>query len=375
MSQVITRHRLRSTGKLLLALILLGTGFQNVVVAQVIIRGGGKVYDGLGIPVRPYSTFPSLIRCPDGSLLCYDRRSTDSGRTWNRSGKFGFPLGDATHPYRGLTTTLSDGTILIFGRYTQPHERRPDVFVTELFRSGDNFTSYGGPIRAQFHVPHVVPGTDEYGQPANGPFLEQSIVELPNGDLLATMWGWLTQDRAPVDYPDRWARWQLKKSRALLVKSQDRGLNWHYVSTIASDPQVGPEGFRLPTLGLLSDGQLLSVMRNGDGGQPLWSTRSTDGGHTWEPLDRIDVDAGTVSLLVLADGTVLIAFGRPELHTLGSSDGGRTWDIEHRGDLGTQSTAAFTGRVAMIETSPGHVLAVYNDVTELTARLLRVTRQ
>ncbi len=100
MSQVIARHRLRSTGKLLLALILLGTGFQNVGGAQVIIRGGGKVYDGLGIPVRPYSTFPSLIKCPDGSLLCYDRRSTDSGRTWNRSGKFGFPLGDATHHTR-----------------------------------------------------------------------------------------------------------------------------------------------------------------------------------------------------------------------------------------------------------------------------------
>jgi hypothetical protein len=51
--------------------------------AQVIIRGGGKTYDGAGIPIRPYSTFPSLIRCRDGSVLCYDLRSSDGGLTWS----------------------------------------------------------------------------------------------------------------------------------------------------------------------------------------------------------------------------------------------------------------------------------------------------
>ena len=135
------------------------------------------------------------------------------------------------------------------------------------------------------------------------------------------------------------------------------------------------EGFRLPTLGLLPDGTLLSVMRNGDGAQPLWSSRSTDGGRTWTDVQKIDVKAGTVSLLILSDGTALIAYGRPGLHILGSTDGGKTWDFANRADLGTLSSVAFTGRVAMIETSPGQVLAVYNDVTRLTGRILTITHE
>ena len=347
----------------------------GVCQAEVIIRGGGKTRDREGMRIRRYSTFPSLIRCRDGSVLCYDLRSSDGGRTWSRAEEFGFPLSDATRPRRGATTTLSDGTILVFGRYTQPHEREKDVFVTELFRSRDNFVSYDGPQRARISVPHVVSGTDEYGQPVHGPFFEQSIVEMPDGGLLATMWGWFQQDQTRVDYPARWDKWQLKKSRAFLIHSKDQGLTWHYVGTIASRPEIGMEGFRLPTLGLLPDGTLLSVVRNGDGGQPLWSSRSTDEGRTWTDVQKIDVKAGTVSLLVLSDGTALIAYGRPGLHILGSTDGGKTWDFANRADLGTISSAAFTGRVAMIETSPGQVLAVYNDVTGLTGRILTITNK
>jgi len=151
------------------AMLVTGLCPPGVCQAQVIIRGGGKTYDRAGIRIRPYSTFPSLIQYPDDSVLCYDLRSSDGGRTWNRGGNFGFPLGDATRPCRGSTTTLSDGTILVFGRYTWPHEREKEVFVTELFRSRENFASYDGPQRARISIPHAVPGTDEYGQPAHWP--------------------------------------------------------------------------------------------------------------------------------------------------------------------------------------------------------------
>ena len=51
-------------------------------LGQVIIQGGGEVYDGKGTHVRSYSTFPSLIRLKDGTLLSYDMASTDGGRSW-----------------------------------------------------------------------------------------------------------------------------------------------------------------------------------------------------------------------------------------------------------------------------------------------------
>ena len=88
--------------------------------------------------------------------------------------------------------------------------------------------------------------------------------------MLACMCGWFESDQTPSGYPDRWKKWQLRKSRSLLVRSKDRGDTWHYVATIAADPNVGLEGFRLPSLGLLPDGELLCLMRNGDGAKPLW---------------------------------------------------------------------------------------------------------
>lgn len=346
-----------------------------VLLTAAVAQAGVTITKSARIPVRDYSTFPSLIKCPDGSVLCYDLRSTDEGQTWQRAGDFGFPLSDATRPYRGANTTLGDGTILLIGRYTRKHEWEKDVYVTELYRSSDNFASYGGPARANMHVPNIAPGTDEYEQPVHGPFFEHSIVEMPGGELLATMWGWFRQDQTPVDYPDRWHNWKLKKSRVFLVKSKDKGLNWHYVSTIACDPNVGPEGFRTPSLVLLRNGELLCLMCNGDGGKPLWLSRSQDGGNTWGSLEKVDVSAGYGDLLVLSDGALLLTYGRPGLYVVASADSGRTWSKAPETLYWmTRSSAAYTGHAALAEVKPGTVLCVYNDMTSLHARIFTVTR-
>ena len=71
-----------------------------------------------------------------------------------------------------------------------------------------------------------------------------------------------------------------QKSRVFLVGSKDGSDTWHYVTTVASDPDVGPEGFRFPGLVRLPDGELLCLMRNGDGAMPLWLSRSKDNGMT-----------------------------------------------------------------------------------------------
>ena len=81
--------------------------------AEVKITGGGQYKDRKGIHVRTYSTFPSLVRLAEGTLLCYDMASKDRGRTWSRYQNFGFPLSDATKPRRGSITTLKDGTVLL----------------------------------------------------------------------------------------------------------------------------------------------------------------------------------------------------------------------------------------------------------------------
>jgi len=342
---------------------------------QIKISGGGRYADGKGIGVRGYSTFPSLIRFTGGTLLCYDRVSKDGGRTWARHRDFSFPLADATRPRRGASVTLKNGTILLVGRYARKHEREAGVYVAEVYRSTDDFASYSGPKRGLIHVPNVVAGTDQYGQPVGGPIFEHSIVELPNGDLVAGMWGWFAEDQTPVDYPDRWKKWRLKKSRVLLVKSTDGGDTWRYVTTVASDPDLGPEGFRFPGLALLPSGELLCLMRNGDGAMPLWLGRSKDGGLTWSKPEKIDVGAAYGDLLILSDGTVLLVYGKPGLWVIASTDGGRTWDLKNRAAIGTRSSVAFIGRAVMAETSPRRVVCVYHDRMDLHARILTISRQ
>jgi len=342
--------------------------------AQVKITGGGEYKDRKGISVRAYSTFPSLVRLGNETLLCYDMASRDGGQTWSRYQSFGFPLSDATRAGRGPIVTLKDGTVLLAGRYTSKHERDPDVYVAEVYRSRNHFESYGGPKRALIHIPNVASGTDEYGMPTAGPFFERSIVELPDGDLLACMWGWFESDRTPSGYPDRWKKWQLKKSRVLLVRSKDRGDTWHYVTTIAADPDAGPEGFRLPSLGLLPDGELLCLMRNGDGAMPLWLTRARGDYTEWEPPEKIDAPAVYGELLVLSDSVVLLVYGKP-LYVMASSDGGRTWDSEQKMNIGTRTGMAFVGRATLAEVAPGKVVCVYNDVLDLHARVLTITKE
>ncbi len=362
---------MRRVSRVLLVFFASWIVIANVAVAQVKITGGGKYKDRKGIHVRAYSTFPSLVRLAEGTLLCYDMSSRDGGRTWSRYRKFGFPLSDATRPRRGSITTLKDGTVLLVGRYTHRHERDPNVYVAEIYRSRNHFAGYTGPKRALIHIPNAVAGTDEYGMPVSGPFLEQSIVELPEGDLLACMWGWFESDRTPSGYPDRWKTFRLKKSRTLLIRSRDRGNTWHYVATVAANPNAGPEGFRLPSLGLLPDGQLLCLMRNGDGGRPLWLSRSRGDYSKWEKPKQIDAPAVHGQLLVLSSGTVLLVYGKP-LYVMASHDGGRTWDTKRKMNIGTRTGQAFIGRAALAEVSPGKVVCVYNDVLDLHARMLTV---
>ena len=345
----------------------------NMAAAQLKITGGGEYKDQKGIHVRAYSTFPSLVRLAEGTLLCYDMASKDGGQTWRRHREFGFPLSDATRRRRGSITTLTDGTVLVVGRYTHRHERDPNVYVAEVYRSRNHFAGYTGPKRALIHIPQVAAGTDEYGMPVSGPFLEQTIIELPNGDLVACMWGWFEGDQTPSGYPDRWEKWQLKKCRTLLIRSQDRGDTWHYVATIAADPDPGLEGFRLPSLGLLPNGQLLCLMRNGDGDTPLWLSRSGGDYSQWEQPRQLAAGAVHGQLLVLSDGTVLLVYGKP-LYVMASNDGGKTWDTKHQMNIGTRTGQAFIGRAALAEVSPGKVVCVYNDVLDLHARVLTVTK-
>ena len=100
---------------------------------------------------------------------------------------------------------------------------------------------------------------------------------MPNGDLLTTMYPRFKGDTSPAAYMP-----SMKKTRAVLIRSRDRGATWSYLSTVAVDAGVGTEGFTEPVLGRVAQGdhagRLICLMRTG---RDLHEAHSDDHGTTW----------------------------------------------------------------------------------------------
>jgi hypothetical protein len=127
-----------------------------------------------------------------------------------------------------------------------------------------------------------MPGTnfkgssDDGGRPHEAMRIHRRVVELPNGDLLTTLYGWMEGDNAFSGYMTT-----MRKTRVMLLKSTNKGKHWELVSTIAAG-DVGTEGFNESVLARVSRGRhagrLICQMRTGN---ELYEAMSEDNGLTW----------------------------------------------------------------------------------------------
>lgn len=116
----------------------------------------------------------------------------------------------------------------------------------------------------------------------------------------------------------------------LCLESRDRGHTWEEISVVARGAGTANEGFDETGAVKLKDGRFYCVMRTGDVFHHVWST---DGGKTWtqpEPMRLIDSDhrprKAWPVLKVLADGTLVLAYGRPGKHVIFDPSGtGTQW--------------------------------------------------
>ena len=254
---------------------------------------------------------PFLFCAADGTLLCqaqfgsgqepfrskpkmvYPIRlgmniSRDGGATWA-------PLvrekGHDDVNLEGSAITLSDGTIYMLDTYVVPGAQ-PDHGVAEVWKSHDSFRTWEGPTTADVYLPAVefAGSTDDYGRGHQAAVrLHRSIIALPNGDLLATIYGRFAGDTAPSAYMPT-----MMKGRCVLIRSRDRGASWAYLSTVAVDGGVGTEGFGEPVMARVSQGahagRLICLMRTG---RDLYGAHSDDDGATWSravPVDFPGID-------------------------------------------------------------------------------------
>ena len=143
-----------------------------------------------------------------------------------------------------------------------------------------------------------------------------------------------TLEEAAADYREG-------EDRIYILKSEDSGRTWDYVSNLAADDHIlrkkGCEGFCEPTMTVMPDGSFLMVMRMGTSAEPwipptpCYYTRSTDNGRTWSYPKVFDQMGVYPQLLTLGCGVTLSTYGRPKYHLRATADpSGKTWEAPVR---------------------------------------------
>lgn len=206
--------------------------------------------------------------------------SRDNGNTWN---EFAFPAGDNGVNIEGGVIQLRDGTILALETYVTPG-KKADEGEGLLYYSNDDWRTLQGPVPMKFNIPNAefYNSSDDGGRPHNAMRLHRRILELPNGDLLTTIYGFQKGDDEPSGYTPT-----MKKTRVMLFRSKDKGRNWDFVATVAAG-NVGTEGFGEPVIARVSKGKragrLIAFIRTG---RDLYKTFSDDEGKTWKKAEPI----------------------------------------------------------------------------------------
>lgn len=176
--------------------------------------------------------------------------------------------------------------------------------------NGETWTTTEGKLVTSLPMKCIAAGS------GRGGFAFTWVLRMEDGTLGAALYGYYATDT---------------KYRTIWARSIDGGANWSVVSTVAYDPNVGPEGYCEPTVARVADGSLLCVMRIGSY-KPLFQCRSFDDGKTWSEPEMLPGPAPELThsvlpaLRPLPDGKLVLSYGRPDTRMLLSADGaGRSW--------------------------------------------------
>lgn len=330
----------------LVVVLFLGlVGFAIAGRAYVSPRRGHR----LAVTIAKQSTilygvsYPSFFKYPDGTLVVRDVFSTDGGKVWKKCQPA--PAGLDV----GAFGRLSDGTALVLGLTTEWVE--DDKFRGRRWVSRDNVQSWDGPLETILHIPSAACSKDTDGK-QYGPRIYGSVIELPEGDLLASMYGYFEVDTVPVATSTGEPK-KDRKCRTFVVKSTDGGATWDYLATVAYNPQLDEEGFCEPSMVVLANNQILCVMR---AGAEIYQCRSSDWGRTWNEPEPLGISGVEPHLCLTDSGILACAYGRPGTHVIFDATGtGEVW-----GARLTAFDGSSNGHTSLEEIAPGVLLCVYD---------------
>jgi hypothetical protein len=293
---------------------------------------------------------PWVCRMSDGSLVVSDYVSRDDGRTWV----------ETLHPLGGMACIgCRDGTDMVFPIFS---ERVSDgVFQATAQRSPDGWRTVEE-VPITFRVPQTNASMGEDGI-VRGPGLSHGVVRLDDGALLGSGYGYLHRDNVYTDILHfGWEKYHhsfgLFKYSSWAMISRDDGLTWDYQGCIPPAPASGDEGFCEPDFEVLENGDIVAILRNGEGNAPLWLSYSSDQGKSWTMPAKTRLNGQHPSILRMSNGLLVASYGRPDNRIAISLDG--------RGDGFSHeiivSTAPGWQGVSAVEIAPDELFVVYEDL-------------
>ncbi|MGE3313715.1 MAG: sialidase family protein [Planctomycetaceae bacterium] len=332
---------------------------------------GLKVTRGESVAIRDAES-AIVHRFEDGRIVVMGKDcgiwSNDDGKTWSRG-----PKG----PDDKTTLNLGNGEVLSIRRTST--KAKDGTFSLSQRRSLDGWKSVVEET-APLDTPNATTAGGDAGDQHEGLLMHHGALQLPSGELVATMFGNYHGDRIPAGgYPEEL---KLFKYRTVVVFSSDKGRSWGNPVTVAYDkqlargadpdssvqttavvPAVTQEGFCEADLTRATDGTLICAMRSGGRigirrvpifPTPLYVSRSTDDGRSWSAPVPI-ADRGVCPYLVtLNNGVIVCSYARPGGWLIFSDDRGETW----KGAFQISSSDSYCN---VIEVSPNRLLAIYYD--------------
>jgi len=303
------------------------------------------------VPQQEWSTCPkgSIAEFENGDLQVlartYIKRSTDNGISWTDANTY---FSSYTYSYP------SSGALSFYGAVSAGSQS--GLYLTTMLVSDDNGqTSFVKPSQV------ILEGQWD-GIVASS---HSQIIEIGGGVLLTSMYGKMVGDLS---------------TQAFALMSQDGGDSWYYLSTIAHDDENMPDGFNESDLLVMPDGSIHCFVRAENSSSPdLYLCTSYDGGHTWSDYRYIFDKAASPHALLMSNGVIAVATGRPGNWLVFSSDNGDTWGdaVQYYTGPNPPDCSNYT---SLAETTAGQLLAVYtrtdasnNNLSEVAGTFFTVT--
>ena len=317
-----------------------------------------------------YIGWPTIVRTKSGELLAVfsgDRdahvcplgktqmiRSSDNGKTWSKPETINDTPADdrdagIIQTQKG-TLVVSWFTSVAFERKSQ-YSKQAKALTPELRkkwlgnwvrRSEDNGKTWGVYINSHVSAPH-------------GP------IELADGTLMYVGKNYVVGNpggKRPAP----------EKMLAASVSTDD-GKTWNISGYIPVPDHVKPgaEDFHEPHVVETDPGKLVALFRHhGEPGKYyLWQTESTDSGKTWTPLHQIKIWGYPPHLTKLANGWLLVVYGRRKKpfseRACISRDNGKSWDVENEITL-AEAPNSDLGYPASVQLDDGSIYTIYYQI-------------